>query len=119
MKLVKLAVIIVSLVISVSLVRSIVTVLGVKDRLRQAQEEVASLQKKQADLEARLVEATSSTTIEKVLRDKLGLAKSNEYVVVLPDNPELLRNLSPELNKEEIESEPVLPTWQKWLVLFF
>jgi len=69
----------------------------------------------QATLEAELKKVQSDAFLEKQLRDKLGLAKEGETVVVLPDK-EALKGLVPPLPEEEnILPKPI---WQRWLDLF-
>lgn len=52
---------------------------------------------------------------EKQFRDKMGLAKEGEIIIVLPE-PEELKRLVPEL---PVEAEPQLkPNWKKWFELF-
>ena len=54
--------------------------------------------------------------IEKQLRDRLGLAKAGEIILVLPD-AETLKKLAPKVG-EEVETLPD-PPWKKWVDLFF
>lgn len=71
--------------------------------------------KEQDELQKQLEMVQSQTYVEEQLRDKLGLARENEVVLVLPE-AEVLRKLSPELPRDE-EFKPK-PNWQKWLDLF-
>lgn len=57
----------------------------------------------------------SEDFIEKQLRDKLGLAKEGEIILVLPE-PEIVKKLAPVLPKDE--EAKLKPNWQKWLELF-
>lgn len=57
----------------------------------------------------------SEEFLEKQLRDKLGLSKEGEIILVLPE-AEIVKKLSPQIPKEE-EVKPK-PNWQKWLELF-
>jgi cell division protein FtsB len=57
----------------------------------------------------------SPVFVEKQLRDKLGLAREGEVIVVLPE-PEIVKKLAPVLPQDE---EMRLETnWQKWMGLF-
>ena len=56
----------------------------------------------------------SEEFLEKQLRDKLGLAKEGEKVVVLPES-DIVRKLAPVIPQEE-EIKPK-PNWQKWIDL--
>lgn len=57
----------------------------------------------------------SPVFVEKQLRDKLGLAKEGEIVIVLPE-PEIVKKLAPILPEDE--EVKLKPNWQKWVELF-
>jgi len=99
-----------------SLVRNFSKIGGAKKRIDAAQERVTRLKEENEEAKKRLAEVKGEEYIEKQLRDKLGLAKEGEIVIVLPDE-ETLRKIAPTLAEEE----DVLPdpTWKKWLKLFF
>ncbi|MEK7182709.1 MAG: septum formation initiator family protein [Patescibacteria group bacterium] len=106
-----------SLGISLVLVRTIWNVVTVRERVREKEAQVAQLAHEQEELNARLRAATSSAFIERTAREKLGLGKEGETVVVLPDE-EFLRNLAPELESEE-EATIEESNWKRWWRLFF
>ena len=57
----------------------------------------------------------SEEFVEKQMRDKLGLAKEGEIIIVLPE-PDIVKKLAPTLPRgEEVKLKP---NWQKWLELF-
>ena len=57
----------------------------------------------------------SEEFVEKQMRDKLGLAKEGEIIIVLPE-AEIVKKLAPILPKgDEVKLKP---NWQKWLELF-
>ena len=99
-----------------SLIRNISKIADAEKRISKAQERVEKLRKENEETERRLAEVKGEEYIEKQLRDKLGLAKEGEIVVVLPDE-ETLRKIAPGIAEEE----DVLPdpTWKKWLKLFY
>ena len=66
-------------------------------------------------LEDQLKITQSEEFVEKQLRNKLGLAKEGEIVLVLPDN-ETLKKLAPVIPNEE--EAPLKPNWRKWMDLF-
>ncbi len=66
-------------------------------------------------LEQQLEILKSDFYIEKQLRDKLGLAKEGEIILVLPE-PEIVKKLAPKL-PEPVVVKPK-PNWQKWLEIF-
>jgi len=98
-----------------SLIRNVSKIAGAEKRISRAQERVEKLKKENEEAERRLAKVKGEEYIEKQLRDKLGLAKEGEIVVVLPDE-ETLRKIAPGIAEEE----DVLPdpTWKKWLKLF-
>jgi len=86
---------------------------------KQIQAEKAKIAKMQADnqkLEEELTQTQNPSFIEKEVRDKLGLGKTGEAIVVLPDE-DTLRNLAPQM-PVEINTLPD-PNWVKWKKLFF
>lgn len=99
-----------------SLIRNISKIADAEKRISKAQQRVEKLRKENEETERRLAEVKGEEYIEKQLRDKLGLAKEGEIVVVLPDE-ETLRKIAPGIAEEE----DVLPdpTWKKWLKLFY
>ncbi len=103
------------LLMSVSLIRNILRVVESNKRIEKAQDRVEKLKKENEELEENLAITKSEEFIEKQLRDKLGLAKEGEIVIVLPDE-KILETLAPSLEEEE-ETLPD-PNWKKWLKLF-
>lgn len=79
-----------------------------QSRLQKAKEENQNLQ-------SQLEFTQSQQFIEEQLRNKLGLAKEGEIILVLPDN-ETLAKLAPTIPEEQ-EQKPQ-PNWKKWAQLF-
>jgi len=98
-----------------SLVRGVIAVKRSDERIQQEKEKVAEEEKRNEELKGQLEEVNSQTFAEQVARDKLGLAKPGETVIVLPDK-EVLRKLAPRIEEEQ-ETLPD-PNWRKWLKLF-
>jgi cell division protein FtsB len=99
----------------ISLVRNIIKSVQVGNRIKAEKTKLEDLKKEKNELERKLAETQSAEYLEKQLRNKLGLAKEGEIILVLPDE-ETLKKMAP----ENIEPEEVLPdpTWKKWLKLF-
>lgn len=108
--------ILILLVLCLSLLRNISRILSANSRLNEAREVLRKLDDEHADLEKEVTNASSQFFVEKQARDKLGLAKEGETVLVLPDD-EVLKKLSPRLNNTEEINLPE-PNWKKWLKLF-
>ncbi len=106
---------ILALILAFSLIKSISKIVGSNGKITDAQNSVHELQKENEDLKTRLEAVKSTQFIESIARDKLGLAKKGEIVVVLPDES-ILKSLAPKLENQKY-TLPV-PIWQKWLKLF-
>jgi len=105
----------ISILLMVSLVRNIVKINNVNQSIKEEEEKVEKIREENEELEAKLEILRSDEYQEKQLRDKLGLAKEGELIVVLPED-EVLRNLAP----KHVEEEETLPdpNWKKWAHLF-
>lgn len=81
-----------------------------KKRLSELEITLDKEQKKNAFLKERLSYVQSDTFVEEEARNKLGLTKEGEYVVIAP----------PPINKDK-KNEIVdnTPNWKKWWELFF
>ena len=98
------------------LIKNIAGIVSVRDRVAGAQREVERLQNDQNALRRKVEQATSAAYIEEVVRNKLGLGRAGETVVVLP-NEDFLKNLAPALENGEKELKKF--NWQKWVDKFF
>lgn len=107
-RLVNLLILIVGLFLIVNLTRSIGDLLKAKDKIKEVEKGVTQLKQQNEELKKRLAEVQSPEYLEKIARDKLGLAKEGEVVVILP----------PYQSAPEV-TEKNLPNWQKWWKLFF
>lgn len=99
-----------------SLVKSYQKGARTKAVIEREKERIEELKKENAKLEEDLLRVKSAEYVEKQLRDKLGLARTGEIVLVLPD-AETLKKLAPRLEEEE----DILPDppWRRWMNLFF
>ena len=95
----------------IGIVRSVYTLSQKKGILSERQQALSQLQLKQAQLQQKLKEATSPAFIEQAARDKLGLVKPGETVVIM-DKTRL-----PESGTQEYSGK--LPSWKQWWQLFF
>jgi cell division protein FtsB len=100
----------------ISLARNIVKTLDAQKKIDSKEKEISALEKKNEDLRKELSQVQSSQYTEAQLRDKLGLAKEGETVVVLPDK-DILKSLVPERSQEENTLPD--PNWKKWIKLFY
>ncbi len=93
----------------------ILTAFKAGDRLTAAASRLHTLEVKNKELKAQLEEVSSADYIEKQARDKLGLAKEGEILVVIPE--ERIKQVLG-LQKETTQEEK-LPNWLGWIRLFF
>ena len=99
----------------VTLTKNIVKNLEIQKKITAQKARVEQMQKDNAALAQKLLEVQSQEYIEKQLREKLGLARPGEIVVVLPDTA-TLEKLAPAVKIDE-KSLPD-PNWKKWVKLF-
>lgn len=102
-------------VLVLTLVRNIQKIQSANRKIRNTQEEVERLMKEQKELEEELSKVNSEEYIEKQLRDRLGMAKEGEIVIILPDEA-IVKRFAPKLEDEQ-DSLPD-PNWKKWAKLF-
>lgn len=87
------------------------------ERVGEAEERLLRLRGENEDLKSELEYKKGQEFSEKEIRDKLGLAKPGEAVVVLPKkNDESLDKLGTSSTNDERQNDP---NWQKWWRLFF
>jgi len=112
----RLVFIIFTILLSISLIRNIIKISQAGKRIDEVQSRVERLKEENNELEDRLEDVRSDAYIEKELREKLGLAKEGETILVLPEE-DILKNLVPK-REEDTEILPE-PNWKRWLKLFF
>ncbi|MBI2600401.1 septum formation initiator family protein [Candidatus Daviesbacteria bacterium] len=84
------------------------------DRLSQAAEELYKLEVKNKELKKRLQQVRSSEFIEEQARNKLGLGKKGETVVIIPEE-----KIQQVLGESRKNLEEKLPNWLGWWKVFF
>lgn len=105
---------IVSLLISVRLIKDIFKLEQADERMKQAQDELNKAQIEQMDLEQSLSKVGTPGWQEQTFRNTLNLAKPGEVVVIVPEEvrrADLVRSQTP---PQEVE----LANWQKWWLVF-
>jgi len=103
---------VVSVFVSVGLVRSIIGHWQKRTIVTDRQEAYRLEQARNQELTRKLEEATSSAFVEKQAREKLGLVKPGDTIVLLDTSQ------NPELN-DQINTDDGIPNWKKWWKLFF
>jgi len=102
-------------VLFMSLLRNLDRARRVNKEIGAQKEELSKIQADNEKLQQDLMQAQSPEFLEKQVRDKLGLVREGETIVVLPD-ADVLRKLAPKL-PVETNALPD-PNWKKWLKLF-
>jgi len=108
--------VVVSLLMLISLSRNIVKAREAKERLKEKEGYIEKIRKENEDLDQRVTTFKSEEFIEKQLRDKLGLAKEGETIIVLPDEETIKKFAFNDEKEEEILPDP---NWKKWFKLFY
>lgn len=104
---------ILALVIFYNLSKQLYDSLEVSRRLDREAENLTNLQKRNVELKGKLEEVGSLSFVEREARDKLGLVREGETMVIIPPS-EIDKILGAQKEVEKI----VLPYWQGWLKLF-
>jgi cell division protein FtsB len=104
-----------ALILLISTVKNIGRVKNIEGAVQREKDTVEKMQEENARLEAQIAQTQGSAFIEKQIRNKLGLAKSGEAIVILPD-AEILKKLAPQTPVEGNTLPD--PNWKKWLKLF-
>lgn len=95
-----------------SISRGVLRMVASQNRVGEAEVHLAELKADQEKLKSELEAIQSGFNKERLARDKLGLAKEGEIVIVLPEEG-VLRRLSPRRLTEE-KTESLSPNWKKW-----
>jgi len=99
----------------VSTIKNLRKVSDINSAVQREKDKVEKMKQENAGLEAQIAQTQGDAYIEKQIRDKLGLVKPGEAIVVLPD-PEILRKLAPQIPEDQ-DALPD-PNWKKWIKLF-
>lgn len=99
----------------ISLFRNVLKVNEARNRLEREKGKVRELEEQGKVLEEQLTVMQGNEFLESQLRDKLGLAKEGESVVVLPDS-ETLKRLVPSIPDEKDYLPD--PPYVKWMKIF-
>ena len=103
-------VILLSLILSVRAIATIIDLRARKYTVTERKNSVESVKKDNATLKKELDAIHSDEYVEKIARDKLGMVKEGEAIILLPD----------EAKGGEKKSQSRIETnWQRWWELFF
>jgi cell division protein FtsB len=82
-----------------------------KDRLEISQQRLEKAQAENQKLKSELENTQSDQFVEEEARNKLGMAREGEQVVILPN--------SAKIGEERKQDQKKLENWQKWMALLF
>lgn len=98
-----------------SIIRNIGKIVQIRSEVARERAKTEKQKRENDELAKKVAETQGPEFVEKEVRDKLGLVKPGETIVVLPDT-ETLRNLAP---KPPVDEDALPdPNWKKWLKLF-
>jgi cell division protein FtsB len=104
------------IILSLSVIKNVERNTQINNQIQAEKTKLAKIQVDNNKLEEELAQAQSPDFIEKEVRDELGLGRTGEATVVLPDD-DTLRKLAPQM-PSETDSLPD-PNWLKWKKMFF
>jgi len=104
-----LTVIFIGLVVIVRQLGSVWRLVKAGDRIKQAKTELSQLESDNLQLKQRLAQIDSPEFIEKEARDKLGLGREGETILILPEQSSD--------QKEDLASDS-RPNWKQWWDLY-
>lgn len=104
------------ILLAISVFRNIERTIRIKNQIEAEKTKLAKIQAENDKLVEELAQTQTSNFIEKEVRNKLGLGKEGEAIVVLPDS-EILKKLAPQIPTYS-DTLPD-PNWVKWKKLFF
>ncbi len=101
-------VLVLGLVLAVKTGINVVKLVGFGDRLKLAEKEFIRVKSENSSLKSKLAEVESDDFLEKEAREKFGLGKEGEEVVIVP-------TLAPKNGRVE---ETLIDNWKKWWKLY-
>ena len=106
--------ILIAIFISYNLITQILKTTGSYNRLDQMTDEVYKLEAENKILKKRLFDVNSPSFIEKAAREKLGLGKIGETIVLISDE-----KIKQTMGATDSASVTRLPNWLGWWKVFF
>jgi cell division protein FtsB len=104
--------VLITILFIVNSTKRILSLRGTSQKVEDAERKLESLKTENEDLKKEFEYKKSSRFTEGEIRNKLGLAKEGETIVVVPKEEDE-RQMTNDENREEI------PNWEKWRDLFF
>lgn len=102
-------------ILGISIVRNVGKIFTIRRAVDKERVAITKLKRENDELAKKVEGVQGVEFVESQVRNKLGLVRPGETVVILPDD-EVLAKLAPKVAIEE-QSLPD-PNWKKWLKLF-
>lgn len=100
----------------ISMIRNIGRVISIRKEVEKERLKLTKIEAENKRIQDEVAHIQTPEFVERQIRDKLGLVRDGETIVVLPDE-EVLRKLAPKIDiQEDYLPDPI---WKKWLKLFF
>lgn len=106
-------IILISLIVAYNLVIQIIQAVKSGERLSQSADVVYKLEAKNKELKRQLTQIQSPEFIDEEVRNKLGMSKKGETIVIIPE--EKIKAILGASSSAQIR----LPNWLGWLKVFF
>lgn len=104
-----------ALVLVISIARNIEKVFQIRRQVEDVRQKIEKQKAENDEIAKKVAETGGPEFVERQVRDKLGLVKAGETIVVLPD-ADTVRSLAPKPPTENDDLPD--PNWKKWLKLF-
>ncbi|MBI3887729.1 septum formation initiator family protein [Candidatus Microgenomates bacterium] len=108
-KIAKLLIILFSVYLIVTTTKAIFDLWKAGDKLVSRQNKLNQLQTQRDNLMREKAKIDSPLYLEEIARDKLGMSKEGENVIIIP------KELLVDNSKKQVEAE--IPNWKKWINL--
>ena len=102
-------------ILGISVIRNVGKVFAIRRAVDKERVAITKLKRENDELAKKVEGVQGVEFVESQVRNKLGLVRPGETVVILPDD-EVLAKLAPKVVVEE-QSLPD-PNWKRWLKLF-
>ena len=103
--------ILIAIILGVNSARKILSFRGTSEKVSEVEQRLEDLKRENVSLKNELEYKKSDEFKEEEIRNRLGLAREGETVVIVPKNDEGLTTND--------ESKSKKANWEKWRVLFF
>jgi len=110
------AYLVLAFLVAASLVRNMIRVISAQKKLDEVRERLVEFERENKELENELEKISSEFYVESQARNKLGLAREGEVILVLPSEEEVKRFSTRRTEDEKYTFPP--PNWKKWIEMF-